>query len=158
MTAPFSRRSLLAGAGLALFSAPASASRTPRPALPRLGTSRTLAVNTAGGPCFGRKEYASTLPLADGEVVLTFDDGPLPATTPHVLDALAAEVQKRTFAALWPSIRNQFRDGVRVAFGELEAGASGLAHAGKLLRWHELKELTITQGKLSVKQTGKWLP
>jgi hypothetical protein len=73
-------------------------------------------------------------------------------------DQLATEVQKRTFAALWPSVRARFRDGVCVSFGELEVGASGLAYLGKLLRWHELKELTIAQGKLSVKQTGKWLP
>jgi hypothetical protein len=73
-------------------------------------------------------------------------------------DALATEVQKRTFAVLWPRARDRVRDGVCVAFGELEVGAAGLAHAGKLLRWHELKELTVAQGKLSIKQTGKWLP
>ena len=35
--------------------------------------------------------------LADGEVVLTFDDGPLRAYTVPVLDALAAHCVKATF-------------------------------------------------------------
>lgn len=73
-------------------------------------------------------------------------------------DRLAAEVQKRTFAALWPAVLARFRDGGTIAFGELEAGPRGLRHAGKLLRWRELKELAVAQGKLCLKQTGKWLP
>ena len=79
-----------------------------------------------------------------------------PALTDY--DALAAEVQKRTFAALWPAALARFRAGERLDFGELEAGRAGLRNNGKLLPWRELKELTIAQGKLSVKQAGKWLP
>ncbi|MBN9120509.1 MAG: hypothetical protein J0I06_15375 [Planctomycetes bacterium] len=73
-------------------------------------------------------------------------------------DQLSAEVQRRTFAALWPHVRTRFRNGERVSFGELEVSAVGLAHAGKTLPWRELKEVAIAQGKLSIKQTGKWLP
>jgi hypothetical protein len=73
-------------------------------------------------------------------------------------DVLAEEVQKRTFAALWSSARDRFRDGDRIGFGDLEADRFGLHHNGKLLRWRELKELNIAQGKLSLKQSGKWLP
>jgi hypothetical protein len=73
-------------------------------------------------------------------------------------DALAVEVQKRTFKALWATIRARFREGDRVPFGELDVDRDGLRHNGKLLRWRELKELVIAQGKLSLKQTGKWLP
>ncbi|MGL5138397.1 MAG: polysaccharide deacetylase family protein [Beijerinckiaceae bacterium] len=51
-------------------------------------TERSLRVASAGGPRYGRKQYADTLPLADGEIVLTFDDGPLPATTLPILDSL----------------------------------------------------------------------
>jgi peptidoglycan-N-acetylglucosamine deacetylase len=61
----------------------------------RLGVARSLSI--AGTARYGRKQYADTLPLADGEVVLTFDDGPLPATTSRVLDALAAEGVLATF-------------------------------------------------------------
>ncbi|MCA0423709.1 MAG: polysaccharide deacetylase family protein [Proteobacteria bacterium] len=62
-----------------------------------LGTSRTLTVNTAGGPKFGTKHYPATLDLADRELVLTFDDGPASGTTPRVLEALARECVKATF-------------------------------------------------------------
>jgi peptidoglycan-N-acetylglucosamine deacetylase len=62
-----------------------------------LGVARTLVVPSGGGIRYGLKQYAQTLPLADGEVVLTFDDGPLPRTTGPVLDALAAEQAKATF-------------------------------------------------------------
>jgi peptidoglycan/xylan/chitin deacetylase (PgdA/CDA1 family) len=41
--------------------------------------------------------YPQTLPLDDHEVVLTFDDGPLPHKTNVVLDELAAECVKATF-------------------------------------------------------------
>ena len=47
-----------------------------------LGTSRTLVVDPREHPRLGIMQYPETLPLADHEVVLTFDDGPWPATTP----------------------------------------------------------------------------
>ncbi|MGL4243750.1 MAG: polysaccharide deacetylase family protein [Beijerinckiaceae bacterium] len=87
-----SRRSVTIGlTGLAFCAASAAASSRP------LGTSRSLYVSSDGAARFGRKQYASTLPLSDGDVVLTFDDGPLPATTGRVLDALAAEQVQATF-------------------------------------------------------------
>ncbi len=43
------------------------------------------------------KSFPQTLPLEDHEVVLTFDDGPWPATTPRVLAALARECVRATF-------------------------------------------------------------
>ena len=62
-----------------------------------LGTSRVLRVGTAGGPATGLKTYPRRLPLADHEVVLTFDDGPLPGPTNKVLAALSAECVRATF-------------------------------------------------------------
>ncbi len=62
-----------------------------------LGTSRTQIIGNNGGPAIGLKTYPQTLALADHEVVLTFDDGPLPGTTPAVLDALAQECVQATF-------------------------------------------------------------
>jgi peptidoglycan/xylan/chitin deacetylase (PgdA/CDA1 family) len=62
-----------------------------------LGTSRVLAVDAATTPRVGLKNFPQTLPLDDHEVVLTFDDGPWPATTPRVLAALAAECVRATF-------------------------------------------------------------
>jgi peptidoglycan/xylan/chitin deacetylase (PgdA/CDA1 family) len=62
-----------------------------------LGTSRILPVGTIGGGAIGLKTYPQTLNLEKYEVVLTFDDGPLPATTNAILQALAKECVKATF-------------------------------------------------------------
>jgi peptidoglycan/xylan/chitin deacetylase (PgdA/CDA1 family) len=62
-----------------------------------LGTSRVIAVDPAEHARLGTMQYGETLPLADKEVVLTFDDGPLPPYTNRILDALAAECVKATF-------------------------------------------------------------
>jgi peptidoglycan/xylan/chitin deacetylase (PgdA/CDA1 family) len=62
-----------------------------------LGTSRVLAVDPASTARVGLKSFPQTLPLDDREVVLTFDDGPWPGTTPKVLAALAQECVRATF-------------------------------------------------------------
>src|ERR1700761_7494381 len=62
-----------------------------------LGTSRVLQVDAASTPRVGLKSFPQTLPLEDHEVVLTFDDGPWPPTTPKVLAALASECVHATF-------------------------------------------------------------
>src|SRR3974390_872196 len=75
--------------------AQAQAAQCPRPGT--LGTSRVLSVDAASTPRVGLKSFPQTLPLADHEVVLTFDDGPWPATTSRVLAALAQECVQATF-------------------------------------------------------------
>jgi peptidoglycan-N-acetylglucosamine deacetylase len=62
-----------------------------------LGTSRILAVDPIEHARLGTMQYGQTLPLADREIVLTFDDGPLPPNSSHVLDILASECVKATF-------------------------------------------------------------
>src|ERR1700738_2368124 len=62
-----------------------------------LGTSRTLVVDPREHPRIGSMQYAETLPLGDHEVVLTFDDGPLPHNSNQVLDILASQCVKATF-------------------------------------------------------------
>ena len=62
-----------------------------------LGTSRVISVDPADHTRIGSMQYHETLPLADKEVVLTFDDGPLPPYTNRVLETLAAECVKATF-------------------------------------------------------------
>jgi peptidoglycan/xylan/chitin deacetylase (PgdA/CDA1 family) len=64
-----------------------------------LGTSRVLSVDMST-PRVGRKHFPATLPLADKEVVLTFDDGPLPGPTNRVLDTLKSECVRATFFLL----------------------------------------------------------
>ncbi|MBR0698075.1 polysaccharide deacetylase family protein [Bradyrhizobium lablabi] len=65
-----------------------------------LGTSRTLVVDPREHPRIGTMQYPQTLPLADHEVVLTFDDGPLPKYSNQVLSILASECVKATFFAI----------------------------------------------------------
>src|SRR3954470_12099214 len=62
-----------------------------------IGTSRTLVVDPRDHPIIGTMQYAKTLPLEDHEVVLTFDDGPLPKYSNQILDILAAHCAKATF-------------------------------------------------------------
>ena len=61
-----------------------------------LGVSRTIEIDTQGGARLGGKQATHDL-LADGEVVLTFDDGPNRPLTQPILDALSAHCTKATF-------------------------------------------------------------
>ena len=78
--------------------APLAAAAAPCPGNPNaLGTERVLTVDAKTAPRVGRKEFLATLPLGPKELVLTFDDGPWPGTTPRVLDALKHECVRATF-------------------------------------------------------------
>jgi len=77
-----------------------------------LGTSRTLVVDPREHRLIGTMQYRETLPLADHEVVLTFDDGPLPKNSNQVLDILADECVKATFFTIGQQAHNS-PEGVR---------------------------------------------
>src|SRR5450755_1430878 len=62
-----------------------------------LGTSRILVVDPREHPRIGTMQYPETLPLEDHEVVLTFDDGPLPRYSNQILEILASQCVKATF-------------------------------------------------------------
>jgi peptidoglycan/xylan/chitin deacetylase (PgdA/CDA1 family) len=62
-----------------------------------IGTSRVVSVDPTEHARVGTMQYTETLPLADREVVLTFDDGPLPPYTNRILDILQSECVKATF-------------------------------------------------------------
>lgn len=61
-----------------------------------LGVSRVVEIDATGGPRFGQPSGDPDF-LARGEVVLTFDDGPVPKYTRPILVALAAQCTKATF-------------------------------------------------------------
>lgn len=82
---------------VALTAIPALARAADCPRAGTLGTSRTLVVDAKDTPRVGLKSFPQTLPLQDKEVVLTFDDGPLPSTTNKILSALASECVQATF-------------------------------------------------------------
>ncbi len=86
-------------AALACGSAPAAAQDECTPTVAKesaLGVSRTVEIDASQGPLFG-VQYKDHSFLTDGEVVLTFDDGPLRAYSIPVLEALAAHCTKATF-------------------------------------------------------------
>lgn len=126
---------ILASAFLALvFLLIRSAAASPTACLPdALGVSRTLELSAQGGWQVGLKTYPRTLALEDHEVVLTFDDGPAPATA-KVLDALAKECVKATFflvgrnAAAMPAlVKREIAEGHTV-------GHHTFSHPGATLR------------------------
>jgi len=87
-----------------------------------LGTSRLISLDPSEHRKLGYMDYDETLPLHDHEVVLTFDDGPIPPYTTMVLDALAAECVKATFflvgqqAAAHPAlVQREYQEGHTVA-------------------------------------------
>ncbi len=62
-----------------------------------LGTSRTIVVDPSEHNLLGGHQYRESLPLNDKEVVITFDDGPLPPYSNRILEILAQECVKATF-------------------------------------------------------------
>jgi peptidoglycan/xylan/chitin deacetylase (PgdA/CDA1 family) len=97
-----------------------------------LGTGRTIVVDPTEHGRIGTMQYPETLPLRDHEVVLTFDDGPLPPNTNKVLDTLASQCVKATFfivgrmAHAYPSVlRRAQREGHSI-------GTHSETHAPKL--------------------------
>jgi len=86
---------------LAAVLLPVAAMGEPCPGNPQaLGTARVMEVDAKTWPRVGRKHFPQTLPLKAKELVLTFDDGPWPGTTPKVLDALKHECVQATFFLL----------------------------------------------------------
>ncbi|MFA5949082.1 MAG: polysaccharide deacetylase family protein [Hyphomicrobium sp.] len=85
----------------------AAANLTPGPAIAApcadpahaLGVSRIIEIDTSTGPMFGdiTKRAKEDSFLAPKEVVLTFDDGPIPRITAPILDALDKFCTKATF-------------------------------------------------------------
>ena len=71
-----------------------------------LGTSRVLVLEPGTPTKIGVMQYPQTLPLADKEVVLTFDDGPLPPYSNQVLDILAAQCVQATYFLVGQMARN----------------------------------------------------
>jgi peptidoglycan/xylan/chitin deacetylase (PgdA/CDA1 family) len=65
-----------------------------------LGISRVVEIDTTGGPGFGFEHFKSHDFLREGEVVLTFDDGPWPKNTQAVLSALAAHCTRAIFCPI----------------------------------------------------------
>ena len=77
-----------------------------------IGTSRTLVVDPREHPRIGTMQYPETLPLRDHEVVLSFDDGPLPRNSNQILEILASQCVKANFFVIGQMART-YPEGVR---------------------------------------------
>jgi peptidoglycan/xylan/chitin deacetylase (PgdA/CDA1 family) len=110
-----------------------------------LGVARVVEIDTTGGPGFGFEHFKAYDFLRDGEVVLTFDDGPWPGNTPAVLRALAEQCTKAIFFpigkhAIWhPEILKQ------VAAAGHTIGSHTWSHA-------DLSKLTPDQAKEEIEK------
>ena len=95
---------LLAGAGSAV------AAETCPGHPDALGTARVLTISPKDFALIGTIQYKQSLPLNDHEVVLTFDDGPIPPYSNIILDTLDSQCVKATYfmvgemAHAYPSI------------------------------------------------------
>jgi peptidoglycan/xylan/chitin deacetylase (PgdA/CDA1 family) len=112
-----------------------------------LGISRTVEIDTTGGPGFGFEHFKQLDFLRDHEVVLTFDDGPWPVNTPSVLKTLAEECTTGIFfpigkhATYYPEILKQ------VAAAGHTVGAHTWSHANL-----NSKKLTEEQRKEEIEK------
>lgn len=135
--------------GTVLQSSPAQA-RTCAGSASALGVSRTVEIDATSGPGFGTAQYKRFDFLRPGEVVLTFDDGPVPRTTQKILKALLHHCAKATFfplgklAVTYPALmrkmisdghtvgvhgwshRNLPRQSLAFAISDIEKGASAI--------------------------------
>ena len=66
-----------------------------------LGTSRVLAIGPNEFSHVGSMQYKQTLPLNDHEVVITFDDSPLPPYTDIILKILGVAVRNGELFPNW---------------------------------------------------------
>jgi len=134
------------GAAAPAAAAQAVPAAAPAPARPpcnnpnALGISRTVEIDTTGGPGFGFEHFKDLDFLRDKEVVLTFDDGPWPVNTPSVLKTLAEECTTGIFfpigkhATYYPEILKQ------------------VLAAGHTVGSHTWSHATLTNKKLTEQQ------
>ena len=107
-----------------------------------IGTSRTLVVDPRAHPRIGSMQYPETLPLQDKEVVLTFDDGPLPKNSNQVIQTLADNCVKATFFIIGQQAKEN-PEGVRklIAAGH-SVGTHSQHHP---LTFHKMSEAQAKQ-------------
>ena len=100
-----------------------------------LGVSRTVEIDTTGGPGFGFEHYKAYDFLQAKEVVLTFDDGPQKFSTEMVLAALAEQCTKAIFFSIG-----------KMALGYPEI-IREVAKAGHTIGTHTWSHLPIAKAK-----------
>ena len=92
----------------------------------KLGTERTITLKREGA-LYGAQQHTA-LPLKQGEVVLTFDDGPSPENTQLVLKSLSDQCAKATFFMIGEHIAQQPELARRVVAEGHSAGIHSYTH------------------------------
>ncbi len=111
----------------------------------KLGSSRTLTLERSGA-AYGQVQHGA-LPLAPGEVVLTFDDGPQPGATELVLQALAQHCVRATFFMTGEALARAPELGAQVAALGHTVAMHGYKHShfGDLPEAEQLADLKAAQ-------------
>jgi peptidoglycan/xylan/chitin deacetylase (PgdA/CDA1 family) len=116
-----------------------------------LGTGRTLVVDPAEHPRVGSMQYHESLPLEDHEVVITFDDGPLPPRSTQVVDILEHECVKATFFLIGKMARNFSETVRRIRDAGHTIGTHSYSHPLTFRRMSlERAEFEVNQGIAAV--------
>lgn len=118
---PFTAAATILTLQLAFAAIATAAGADCTPALPE----RVLAIDTSTTEGFGTLQKFKPLPLAKGEFVLTFDDGPRPQTTPRIL----AVLRKACLHATFFMIGRNAESSPDVARAVLEQGHSVGSHS-----------------------------
>jgi peptidoglycan-N-acetylglucosamine deacetylase len=100
-----------------------------------IGLSRIIKVDTSGGFYVGQT-YHTRMPLLEPkEVILTFDDGPLPARTDRVLAALKHECVKATFFMVGQMAKAYPAEARKVALEGHTIAYHTMTHTYQLKSW-----------------------
>ncbi|MEA2914214.1 MAG: hypothetical protein QOJ15_6295 [Bradyrhizobium sp.] len=109
-----------------------------------LGTSRTIVVDPRDHIRIGTMDYAETLPLLNREVVLTFDDGPIPPYTNRILDILAAECVRATYFIVGDMAKEYPALVRRIAEAGHTVGTHSMNHP------HRFRALSVERGNAQI--------
>ena len=115
-----------------------------------IGTSRTLTVTPKDFPLVGKDQYKETLRLRNKEVVLTFDDGPVPPYTNKILETLVAECVQATFFMLGTNVAEAPELVRRVAREGHTVGTHTFSHDALTKVSHEAALKDINKGIAAV--------
>jgi hypothetical protein len=107
--------------------------------------------------------HASRVPFhkVRDSLTVTRADGQQVELTPVFadFDQLVEAVQYATFQAEWPSVRREFDEGRRLAFGKLDVDRNGLYGPNKRsLKWGEVKDISWKGGMFQIRKQGRAVP
>jgi hypothetical protein len=70
---------------------------------------------------------------------------------------LVERVQRATFPPLYAAALAAVREGRPATFGPFDVTSGGLTHAGKLVPWTDLGDVSVGSKAITLKRKGKWL-